>query len=87
MDENPVLNEQRAGYRVVTLNRPQRLNAFTIAMHEALAAAITSAEQDQGCRALLLTGTGRAFSSGQDLNERINAAGEVAVPGAALEQY
>jgi len=87
LDENPVLIEQRAGYRVVTLNRPQRLNAFTIAMHEALAAAITSAEQDQGCRALLLTGTGRAFSSGQDLNERINAAGEVAVPGAALEQY
>lgn len=87
MDDNPVLVEARAGYRVLTLNRPQRLNAFTEAMHRALAAAIADAEQDETCRALLLTGTGRAFSSGQDLNERINAAGEVAVPGAALEQY
>jgi 2-(1,2-epoxy-1,2-dihydrophenyl)acetyl-CoA isomerase len=87
MDDNLILSESRAGYRVLTLNRPQRLNAFTEAMHRALAAAIANAEQDQSCRALLLTGAGRAFSSGQDLSERINAAGDVAVPGAALEQY
>src|SRR4026208_369627 len=56
-------------------------------MQKALVAAIADAERDESCRALLLTGTGRAFSSGQDLSERINAACEVTVPGAALEQY
>ena len=34
MDETPILVETRAGYRVITLNRPQRLNAFTEAMGE-----------------------------------------------------
>jgi 2-(1,2-epoxy-1,2-dihydrophenyl)acetyl-CoA isomerase len=87
MDETPLLVELRRGYRVLTLNRPQRLNAFTESLHQALATAIADAERDESCRALLLTGTGRAFSSGQDLNERIDASGEVAVPGAALEQY
>ena len=81
MDENPILIDRRTGYRILTLNRPQRLNAFTIPIHQALAAAIADAEQDQTCRALLLTGTGRAFSSGQDLNERVLPTGEVVVPG------
>jgi 2-(1,2-epoxy-1,2-dihydrophenyl)acetyl-CoA isomerase len=87
MDDNPVLVERRDGYHVLTLNRPQRLNAFTVELHRTLAAAIANAEQDQGCRALLLTGAGRAFSSGQDLNERLDASGNVAVPGEALEKY
>jgi len=87
MDDNPVLVERRAGYRIVTLNRPHRLNAFTEGMHRALAAAIAEAEADEACRALLLTGAGRAFSSGQDLNERIGPDGEVIVPGEALAKY
>ena len=87
MDDHPVLVERRASYRVLTLNRPQRLNAFNEAMQQALATAVAEAEHDESCRALLLTGAGRAFSSGQDLNERITASGEVIVPGAALEQY
>jgi 2-(1,2-epoxy-1,2-dihydrophenyl)acetyl-CoA isomerase len=87
MNDDPILSEVRDGYRVLTLNRPQRLNAFTEPMHRMLASAIAEAEQDQTCRALLLTGAGRAFSSGQDLSERIDADGHVAVPGAALEQY
>jgi len=61
-----VLTEDAGGgVRVITLNRPQRLNAFTVPMHQALAAAIAEAEHDESCRALLLTGAGRAFSSGQ----------------------
>ena len=86
MDEDPVLVEKRDGYRVITLNRPQRLNAFNEPMQKALVAAVADSEKDESCRALLLTGTGRAFSSGQDLSERINAAGEMTIPGAALEQ-
>jgi 2-(1,2-epoxy-1,2-dihydrophenyl)acetyl-CoA isomerase len=87
MDDTPVLVDRREGYRVLTLNRPQRLNAFTIPMHQVLAAAITEAEQDKTCRALLITGAGRAFCTGQDLNERVLPSGEVVVPGEALEKY
>jgi 2-(1,2-epoxy-1,2-dihydrophenyl)acetyl-CoA isomerase len=87
MDENPILSEVREGYRVITLNRPQRLNAFNEPMQKALVAAVADAEQDNDCRALLLTGNGRAFSSGQDLSERINAAGEVTLSGESLQKY
>ena len=87
MEEVPVQVDRRQGYRMLTLNRPQRLNAFNLAMHHALAQALDEAEQDESCRALLLTGAGRAFSSGQDLNERVTASGEIVVPGEALEKY
>jgi 2-(1,2-epoxy-1,2-dihydrophenyl)acetyl-CoA isomerase len=87
MEEPPILVEQRTGYRVLTLNRPQRLNAFNAPMHLALAAAIAEAEQDQSCRALLLTGAGRAFCAGQDLNDRLAKPGEQVVLGGTLEQH
>ena len=87
MQEAPVLVERRAGYRVLTLNRPQRLNAFNEAMHQALKRALAEAEEDGDCRALLLTGAGRAFCAGQDLYERISEDGKVSVLGAALEAY
>jgi 2-(1,2-epoxy-1,2-dihydrophenyl)acetyl-CoA isomerase len=87
MEETPVLVERRAGYRVVTLNRPQRLNAFTEAMHQALARVLAEAEEDAGCRALLLTGAGRGFCAGQDLNDRLSKAGEQTVLGSSLETY
>ena len=76
MDETPILVEKRAGYRVITLNRPQRLNAFNEAMHKALAPALAEAEEDQARRALLLTGAGRGFCAGQDLNDRLAKPGE-----------
>ncbi len=88
MEESPVLTEARGGYRVVTLNRPQRLNAFNVAMHEALRAALAEAEADTNCRALLLTGAGRGFCAGQDLSDRTVAPG-AATPkvGGALEDW
>src|SRR3981081_668588 len=69
------------------LNRPHRLNAFTEAMHQALKRAVAEAESDDDCRALLLTGAGRAFCAGQDLNERVAADGNTMVLGNALETY
>ena len=87
MDESPILVQQQNGYRVITLNRPQRLNAFTEPMHQALRAALTEAEADTNCRALLLTGAGRGFCAGQDLNDRLSRAGETPVLGGALEAY
>jgi 2-(1,2-epoxy-1,2-dihydrophenyl)acetyl-CoA isomerase len=71
VDEDPVLVERREGWRVLTLNRPDRLNSFNEAMHERLMAALLEAEADEGCRALLLTGAGRGFCAGQDLSNRV----------------
>lgn len=87
MDEKPILVEQRAGYRVITLNRPQRLNAFTEGMHVALREALADAENDASCRALLLTGAGRGFCAGQDLNDRLAKPGEKIVLGGTLEHF
>ena len=87
MEEHPILAERRAGYRVITLNRPQRLNAFTEAMHQALKAALAEAEDDADCRALLITGAGRGFCAGQDLADRLSKSGETQVLGGALEAY
>jgi 2-(1,2-epoxy-1,2-dihydrophenyl)acetyl-CoA isomerase len=62
-----VLVEKHAGYRQITLNRPDRLNALNAEMHGALMAALSEAEADAECRAILVTGAGRAFCAGQDL--------------------
>ena len=64
-----ILVEKHAGYRAIVLNRPDRLNALTAAMGEALLAALTEAKADPECRAILLTGAGRGFCAGQDLTE------------------
>jgi 2-(1,2-epoxy-1,2-dihydrophenyl)acetyl-CoA isomerase len=85
MDE--VLVEKRTGYRVLTLNRPDRLNSFNEAMHLALRAAIEEAEGDPDTRALLLTGAGRAFCTGQDLSDRLAKPGENVVLGGTLEAH
>ncbi len=87
MTESSILTEARAGYRVITLNRPERLNAFNDAMHEALRDAIAQAEADESCRALLITGAGRGFCAGQDLSDRLLKPGEKPVPRNSLETY
>ncbi len=71
----PVLVEREGGVAIITLNRPERLNAFDVAMHTGLAAALDEIERDPTCRAILLTGAGRGFCAGQDLNDRRAAAG------------
>lgn len=69
-DEAPILTALDRGLLTVTLNRPERLNAFTEPMHLALRAAIRRAHDEPAIRAVLLTGAGRAFCAGQDLAER-----------------
>jgi 2-(1,2-epoxy-1,2-dihydrophenyl)acetyl-CoA isomerase len=66
---DPILIDNRGAWRVVTLNRPDRLNAFNAAMHRALATALDDAAADVDCRAVLLTGAGRGFCAGQDLGD------------------
>ncbi|WP_322404356.1 2-(1,2-epoxy-1,2-dihydrophenyl)acetyl-CoA isomerase PaaG [Massilia luteola] len=70
-----------SGIATVTLNRPERLNSFTQAMHREVRDALTRVEQDKSVRVLLLTGAGRGFCAGQDLNDR---AVEPGAPGVDL---
>jgi 2-(1,2-epoxy-1,2-dihydrophenyl)acetyl-CoA isomerase len=53
----------------ITLARPDRLNALNATMHSELREALDQCEQDEAVRVVVLTGEGRAFSSGQDLME------------------
>jgi 2-(1,2-epoxy-1,2-dihydrophenyl)acetyl-CoA isomerase len=55
----------------ITLDRPDALNALTIAMKEALARTFEELAADRTVRAVILTGAGRAFCAGQDLRERL----------------
>ena len=54
---------------VVTLNRPERSNAYDVAMRDALYAALTAVRDDPGVRAMVLCGNGPAFSTGGDVAE------------------
>jgi 2-(1,2-epoxy-1,2-dihydrophenyl)acetyl-CoA isomerase len=65
-----VLVSVDAGVATLTLNRPEKLNALNPEMHERLRSALDSAARDEGIRAVLLTGNGRGFCTGQDLAER-----------------
>ena len=64
-----------AGVLSITLNRPDKLNAFNPEMHQRLKAALERARDEPEVRAVLLTGAGRGFCAGQDLAERNVAAG------------
>jgi 2-(1,2-epoxy-1,2-dihydrophenyl)acetyl-CoA isomerase len=87
VSEASILVERAAGYRVLTLNRPDRLNAFDEDMHRALMRAILDAEADPDCRALLLTGAGRGFCAGQDLSNRMLEPGVVPDLARTLESF
>jgi len=62
-----ILVEQRDGTAVVTLNRPERLNAWNPTMSRELSAALLDADRDDTVRAIVITGAGRAFCAGADL--------------------
>jgi 2-(1,2-epoxy-1,2-dihydrophenyl)acetyl-CoA isomerase len=62
-----VLISSHRGITQLTLNRPDKLNAFTRAMLAELREALAAAATDPECRVVVLTGAGRAFSAGQDL--------------------
>ena len=70
-----ILFEIANGAARLTLNRPDRLNSFTVQMHGEVADALTQVERDASVRALLITGAGRGFCAGQDLSDRAVAPG------------
>lgn len=70
MSYQNILFEITGGIARITLNRPDRLNSFTDALHADLRDALAKVRGDASLRALLLTGAGRGFCAGQDLSER-----------------
>ena len=69
-DASPILmSEDRGPVRILSLNRPDKLNALDTALTQALHDALLAADADEAVRAIVLTGRGRAFCAGADLAE------------------
>lgn len=78
MTEQPtqqVLTETTDGVRVITLNRPERLNTITGTMLAELSDALLAADGDRDVRAVVITGAGRGFCAGLDLTEQTSGGG------------
>ena len=88
MSEPLILVATDGPVRTLTLNRPAALNSFTGAMHAELFAALQAAADDAAIRCLVLTGAGRGFCAGQDLNDPGMSAGADGKPdiGAVIEK-
>ena len=71
----------------ITLNRPQARNALTAEMKDSLLAAVGRAAADPAVRAVLITGAGEAFCSGQDLREHAEVLASGAEPTATVRQH
>ena len=70
--------EKLDGIGIITINRPERKNAFTRSQYEDLASALRDIDTDDSVHVAILTGAGGAFSSGQDLKEMAEMATAVA---------
>ena len=85
MTYETILFSNDDGIARLTLNRPDRLNSFTVRMHEEVADALSLLE---GARVLVLTGAGRGFCAGQDLGDRAVAPGDAKPDlGESVELY
>ena len=69
-EENILLFEKKDGYAIITMNRPDKLNALNDELTFKLQDALKEAEKDPEVRAVILTGAGRGFCPGQDLQNR-----------------
>jgi len=69
MDYEQITYEEQNKIALITLNRPDRLNAWTVTMMGELINALGKAEGDDGVRVVVVTGAGRAFCAGADLSD------------------
>jgi 2-(1,2-epoxy-1,2-dihydrophenyl)acetyl-CoA isomerase len=88
MDLSTLLFERAGAVAVITLNRPDVMNAFNAAMRQELRGLFAAIEADPAVRAVILTASGRGFCAGQDLKERLGAyeGGQAPVLGETLRQ-
>jgi 2-(1,2-epoxy-1,2-dihydrophenyl)acetyl-CoA isomerase len=83
-----ILFDSRDGIARLTLNRPDKLNSFNVAMHEEVREALALVAADRSVRVLVLTGAGRGFCAGQDLSDRSVAPGAAAPDlGESIDKY
>src|SRR5687767_4291053 len=78
-----IIVDSSDGMARITLNRPDRLNSFTRAMHAELRDALDGLGD---ARVVILTGAGRGFCAGQDLNDRAVAPGEAVDLGETVDE-
>ncbi len=94
MDFEQILYTKDGGVATITLNRPERMNAFTDVMIREWAAALEDARLDRSVRAVVVTGNGRGFCAGADLrggsgvgeNARAEPDGPSGTPPAAADR-
>lgn len=87
MTYDNILFDIADGVACLTLNRPDSLNSFTAAMHAEVAQVLEKTANDTSIRAVIITGAGRGFCAGQDLNDRNVAPGERVDLGDSVEAY
>lgn len=75
MQYKNIIFEKKDGIAILTLNRPETLNAWNAAMAEEVVNALNEISKDESMRILIVTGAGRGFSSGADLRRESSAAG------------
>ncbi len=83
-----IIVKNNLGVATITLNRPERMNSFIVEMHQELQQALDALTEDNSIRCLLLTGAGRGFCAGQDLNDRaVKSDSKAPDLGLSVERY
>lgn len=67
--EHLLVDDREGGIRIVTLNRPEKFNAWNATMRGEMRDAVESVAADPSVRVLVFTGSGKAFSAGEDVSE------------------
>lgn len=70
-----VLSQNTDGICLITLNRPEKMNAYNVALHTELHDAIDAADRDPSVRVIVVTGAGKAFCAGADISQGFGGAG------------
>lgn len=73
-------DEETPAVALLTLNRPEAMNSYNMALHDAMVEAIKRADADPSVRVIVVTGAGRAFCAGADISEGFSSAGVDSVP-------
>ncbi len=86
MTSDAVLVEADGPVRIVTLNRPEAMNAFDTEMHREFSRVLREVGEDPGARVIVLTGAGRAFSAGGNIDDFPKLAADLQLRRAALRE-
>ena len=87
MSYETIKYEVNKGIATLTLNRPDVFNSLNEVMHAELKSALKEVQKDKSLRVLIITGNGKAFCAGQDLNDRsVNNPGEELDLGESIER-